>query len=92
MIHWDRIEALVRDSGIAYDEIPEGAVSTDDWAKHYHVAPRNALIQLDRLVAEGRMQCGWGRSPSRRRAKFYWPKETTDASDLPTPSPGPIQA
>ena len=76
---WDQMDAILRASGMADDPIPDGAVSTDDWAKHYHVAPRNALVKLDRLVAEGRMQCGWGRSPSGRRAKFYWPKETTDA-------------
>lgn len=92
MIQWDRIEALVRDSGIAYDQIPDGAVNVRDWATHYRVTTRNASLQLERLVAEGRMQSGWGRSPTGRRIKFYWPKETTDESDLPPTPPGPVQA
>ena len=79
MTHWDQMDAILRDSGVACDDIPVGAVSASIWAAHYHMTDRAALVKLDKLVAEGRMQSGWGRSPSGRRAKFYWPKETTDA-------------
>ena len=72
---WDHIDLLRKEAGLSADEVPDGAITVEDYAGRYGISRKTAEQQLRRLVKQGALKTGkaltvrTGQSPT---ARFRW--------------------